>query len=112
MSLFGLFQKNARHAEAADGPGVANVQDTQIGRPERPILTKDQDRLSRGPFIQKLANTLIDPVSNKSSGVVIGITGQWGSGKSSILNLLRKQLFESHPNAAIISFDSIRTSLT
>jgi hypothetical protein len=104
MSLFGLFFKAAPPGVL---PRVANNHeaDPQVGRPERPILDKDEDRLSRGPFIQKLASALVDPVSKTATGVVIGITGQWGSGKSSILNLLRKQLSETYPNAAIISFD-------
>jgi len=75
------------------------------GRPERPIETNKQDRLSRAPFVQKLANALIDPATKRATGVAIGITGQWGSGKSSILNLLKSDIRERYPDAAVISFD-------
>jgi predicted KAP-like P-loop ATPase len=36
---------------------------------------------------------------------VIGITGPWGSGKSSILNLLRENLKATYPDAIVVSFD-------
>src|ERR1019366_4646025 len=41
----------------------------------------------------------------RSRGVVIGITGPWGSGKSSILNLLRERLKADNPQTVVVSFD-------
>ncbi|MBN9546302.1 MAG: AAA family ATPase [Alphaproteobacteria bacterium] len=75
------------------------------GRPERPITSESEDRLSRRPFIERLTAALIDPATKKSTGVVIGITGQWGSGKSSILNLLRTHISELYPDSVIVPFD-------
>jgi hypothetical protein len=75
------------------------------GLPERPIESADQDRLERDPFVRRLASALIDAKTGKSTDVVIGITGPWGSGKSSILNLLRERLKAHHPEAVVISFD-------
>lgn len=105
MSLFDHFwNRNVTTSQSVHTEPTGLAQD-QVGRPERPIVDAKEDRLSRGPFIQKLTNALIDSSTNKASGVVIGITGQWGSGKSSILNLLRNQILETYPNAAIVSFD-------
>ena len=37
--------------------------------------------------------------------MVVGVTGPWGSGKSSIINLLRERLKAIHPGTVVISFD-------
>jgi len=57
-----------------------------------------------------LAASLIDTTTGKATGVVVGITGPWGSGKSSILYLLQAEL--EHPenrtayhHAVIVRFD-------
>lgn len=76
-----------------------------LGTPERPIESSTEDRLERDQFVRRLASALIDPKTKKSRGVVIGITGPWGSGKSSILNLLRERLKAGYPDAVVVSFD-------
>jgi energy-coupling factor transporter ATP-binding protein EcfA2 len=73
--------------------------------PERPIQNKAEDKLERARFIERLASALINPETKKSTGVVVGITGPWGSGKSSLLNLLREHIQEKYPDALVISFD-------
>jgi hypothetical protein len=83
----------------------ATVSADFISRPERPIQESKDDRLSRAPFIQRLTNALIDSSAGRSTGIVIGITGQWGAGKSSILNLLRTHIAQQYPDAVVISFD-------
>jgi putative protein kinase ArgK-like GTPase of G3E family len=70
------------------------------GTPERPILSAEEDKLERDPFVRRLASALVDGKTGKSRGVVIGITGSWGSGKSSILNLLRERLKADQPEAS------------
>lgn len=75
------------------------------GIPERPIESSDEDKLERDPFVRRLVSALIEPETGRSRGVVIGITGPWGSGKSSILNLLRERLKEIHPDTVVVSFD-------
>lgn len=73
--------------------------------PERPIKSPHQDRLFRSRFVQRLVNAVISHDRGKSSGVVVGITGPWGSGKSSILNLLHDQILQEHPNCIVVRFD-------
>lgn len=69
---------------------------------DRPITTKDDDDLERGVFVRHLCDALIDRTSIKATGVVVGITGPWGSGKSSILNLLAEQIKDRYSGQAII----------
>ncbi|MFQ6002052.1 MAG: P-loop NTPase fold protein, partial [Anaerolineae bacterium] len=51
-----------------------------------PIRTPDQDRLGRSSFAQSLADSILSWAGDES--IVIGIHGAWGSGKTSILNLI------------------------
>jgi len=76
-----------------------------LSAPERPIETKNDDKLERGRFIERLAAALVNAETQKSTGVVVGVTGSWGSGKSSLLNLLREHLRDKFPNALIVTFD-------
>jgi len=75
------------------------------GAPERPIESVSEDKLDRGPFVRRLVSALVDPTTRRSRGVVVGITGLWGSGKSSILNLLQENLKTEYPEAVVIRFD-------
>ncbi len=55
-----------------------------------PIATADEDRFGRQGFVARLATVIRgrhDPGS-----LVIGLYGAWGTGKSSVLNLLEQQL--------------------
>ena len=68
--------------------------------PDRPIEAHESDLLERGPFVQSLTQTLVvdrrdtkgELAGRKATGYVVGLTGEWGAGKSSILNLLYEQL--------------------
>jgi hypothetical protein len=75
------------------------------GSPERPIDRASEDRLQRSAFVRHLISALIDARMSKSRGVVIGITGPWGSGKTSVLNLLRESLRNTYPQAIVVAFD-------
>ncbi|MBF7143278.1 NTPase [Pseudomonas sp. hsmgli-8] len=71
-----------------------------IARQDRAIEHPDADALERGPFISSLVRTLVHTelnpeggvVSRRATGFVVGLTGEWGLGKSSVLNLLGSQL--------------------
>lgn len=71
-----------------------------IARQDRAIENTNSDVLERGPFVSSLVKTLVhteytnsgDVVSRRATGFVVGLTGEWGLGKSSVLNLLGLEL--------------------
>jgi len=75
-----------------------------IRQPERPIRGKSEDALDRGRFVTRLVDALINS-AGQPTGVVVGLTGQWGSGKSSILNLLDEAIRERHRTSYVVRFD-------
>ncbi|MDX5955871.1 MULTISPECIES: KAP family P-loop NTPase fold protein [Azospirillum] len=80
-------------------------------RPDRPIADPADDRLGRDGFVSRLARALVreEAVDGgtvaRASGVVVGLTGPWGSGKSSLLNLLAAEITRRHPTAVVVRFD-------
>jgi energy-coupling factor transporter ATP-binding protein EcfA2 len=89
----------------AERPEATFVMHNSPSRPERPIQSSAEDKLERSRFIERLASALVSPATGRSTGVVVGITGPWGSGKSSILNLLREHLKDKYPEGLVVSFD-------
>lgn len=69
-------------------------------RQDRPIESDVTDELGRAPFVDSLVRALIvdeldgrgEVVRRHATGYVVGLTGRWGLGKSSVLNLLRQRL--------------------
>ncbi|MFL6623125.1 MAG: P-loop NTPase fold protein [Sulfurifustis sp.] len=57
---------------------------------DRPLTARDQDRLSRAPFVDRVARVLRN--LPKGGSLVIGVHGPWGDGKTTALNLLRAEL--------------------
>ena len=53
---------------------------------DKPLYSPDQDLLGYAPFGKHLAESLIKMAP--AEGFVVAIYGAWGSGKSSLLNLL------------------------
>ena len=58
--------------------------------PDRPITAKAQDVLNRAPFAENLARAILNYSSTES--LVIGLYGEWGSGKTSIINMMVERL--------------------
>jgi predicted KAP-like P-loop ATPase len=74
-------------------------------RPERPIEIAADDLLQRDTFVTRLTTALIDTNTGKATGIVVGITGAWGSGKSSVLNLVSLEVQRTAPQAVVVRFD-------
>jgi predicted KAP-like P-loop ATPase len=70
--------------------------------PDRPISGEDdgEDLLGRGALADQLASWV--RAAPKQQGFVIGVTGPWGSGKTSVLNMLACRLRDS---AIVVPFD-------
>jgi len=84
-------------------PSVANHQNLLKdmspdvpGEPlyDSPITHPDQDRLGRVHFAQSLARAIL--TMRADNGFVLALCGPWGSGKTSLLNLVLHYL--QHPN--------------
>lgn len=73
--------------------------------PERPIGTIAEDQLFRKKFIERLERALINPKTMKAIGVVVGVTGPWGSGKTSVLNLLEEGIKARYSTSLVVRFD-------
>lgn len=59
---------------------------------DAPIGDPGEDRFQRAPFAQRIADSIIDSKSRNT--MVIGIYGAWGEGKTSVLEMIEKQLAE------------------
>ncbi|WP_291272249.1 P-loop NTPase fold protein [Geothrix sp.] len=57
---------------------------------DSPILSADEDRLHRKPYAHHLAEFLCNNVGKDS--LVMAIQGPWGSGKTSLLNLIAEEI--------------------
>ncbi len=55
---------------------------------DEPIEGINEDLLNRGKFVKQLSNSIINYDFNKP--LVLGLYGEWGSGKSSIINMTTK----------------------
>jgi len=63
---------------------------------DRPISKKEQDRLGRSVFSQYLARCLLDHKDAQS--LVVGLYGGFGSGKTSVINLILEELESAAAN--------------
>ena len=68
--------------------------------PDDPIRSSADDRLNRSGFAAELARAIIG--FDRAESVVVGIHGRWGTGKSSLLNMLDEQLQAVSPEAPVI----------
>ena len=66
------------------------IHDSQPLIADMPIDDPKQDRLDRVPLAKSLAHSILSLEGNDS--FVVALCGPWGSGKTSVLNLLRKEL--------------------
>lgn len=68
---------------ALDNPNLSLATDT-------PIKVREQDLIGRIPFAERLADILKSAAGTES--LVIGLYGPWGSGKTSVINLVENAL--------------------
>jgi predicted KAP-like P-loop ATPase len=71
---------------------------------ERPIETERDDRLLRRELVARLLGALIEP-EGRATGVVLGLAGPGGSGKSSILNMVAERAEAHYPAAVVVMFN-------
>lgn len=73
-------------------------------RGDRALTTGDVDRLGFAEVAERVAASLVDHASD--DGIVIGLDGKWGSGKSSLLHLISVELCRLQENVrpTVIAF--------
>jgi predicted KAP-like P-loop ATPase len=71
--------------------------------PDVPIADFDQDRLGRTNFARALGRVFAS--YDRPDTLVIGLYGEWGLGKTSLLNLALKSVSEMEPRPIIVEFN-------
>lgn len=77
----------------------------QIYNSDKPIFAKAQDRFNRNKFSNRIADTITK--RNDNDGLVIGLYGIWGEGKSSVLNMIEEEL-NTNDEVLIVKFNPWR----
>ncbi len=70
---------------------------------DEPIKKSEDDILNRRSFAESLAKTIVQ--NSFSSSFSIGLYGKWGSGKTSIVNMVLEAVKEDEPNTIIVRFN-------
>lgn len=77
--------------------GEDGTEKARIVALDNPVERISDDEFNRWPFSQRLAETIA--AFDASQGApVFGLFGEWGEGKSSVLNFVRIALESHHPN--------------
>jgi predicted KAP-like P-loop ATPase len=69
---------------------------------DAPITSSDDDDLGRAPVAHDFAESILE--LDASEGLVVGVLGPWGHGKSSFINLMREQ-FAIEPALTVVDFN-------
>ena len=70
---------------------------------DNPISNENEDELNRMPFVKRLSKSVCNYDSQDC--LVIGLMGEWGSGKTSILNLTFSEIKKEKDNWIFIDFN-------
>ncbi len=85
---------------------MKSYQDTSNGRyldTDQPIECREQDRLGRRPFAEAIARQVREVPAEH--GFTIAVVGEWGSGKTSVLNMVAETLEEDADATAVLRFN-------
>ena len=90
---------NNNGGTSIDSSSQASKQPTVIG--DNPIRCPEDDTLGRADVAQSFARQVLS--LDASEGIVVGVLGPWGAGKTSFINLARSHFSES--GAPILDFN-------
>src|SRR5438132_894179 len=93
-----IFQR-LKNREQPTAPRPA--QNREKLRADNPIKNAGDDTLGRTPVAQAFAKEILE--LDCAEGIVVGVLGAWGSGKTSFINLARDELEGSA--AAVVDFN-------
>jgi len=96
-------QELARGLDAAARSAGVAAEMTGLVRgiePDEPIRSSAEDRLNRVGFATELARAVAR--FERPESLVIGIYGAWGTGKTSLLNLIEEKLQEESTDPPVV----------
>lgn len=70
---------------------------------DSPVMSSSDDFSERDEFVSALANVITS--APKGEPFTIGLFGEWGSGKTSVINFLEEKLNENNEEIKVIRFD-------
>lgn len=70
--------------------------------PDSPIKDLDEDYLQQEKFVNRLKSVITD--YNSQDSLTIQLRGEWGSGKSSVLNMLKNSLEEDSEKGPLVMY--------
>lgn len=78
---------------------------------DQPISQDEEDKLNRTPFVDEIVELIdrytdVDEKKDNHDGLVIGLEGDWGSGKTSVLNLLENRFQDKNERYVVQRLDS------
>ena len=71
--------------------------------PDLPIVKSSEDKLNRESFAKSLANVILQ--SSFPTSFTVGLYGAWGSGKTSLLNMIIEQVEYHSTDVVILRFN-------
>ncbi|MDR4474381.1 MAG: P-loop NTPase fold protein [Nitrospira sp.] len=71
--------------------------------PDRPICKLGDDLLGRKSFVNAIAASIVGWKGSES--LIIGLSGPWGSGKSSVKNMMKEVLSSAEKNIQVVEFN-------
>ena len=71
--------------------------------PDLPITKSTEDKLNRGAFAKSLAKTILQ--YSFPSSFTIGLYGEWGSGKTSLVNMVIEAVEDIDSSAIVLRFN-------
>lgn len=72
---------------------------------DKSVSTQKEDRFQRYPFAKRIADTIIE--SKSTEGIIIGIYGAWGEGKTSVMDFIATEL-QTHDSIIRLKFNPWR----
>lgn len=73
--------------------------------PDLPITKSSDDKLNRQSFAESLAHVLLQ--SSFPTSFTVGLYGAWGSGKTSLLNMVIEQVESKDHDVVVLEPDAI-----